>query len=263
MMLVSALKSSDGSPVEMAIQTSAQEDKNGVTIDYAEVVHHAHTVKSQLDQERAARIAAEDNAKQAASDIEALQRAHAIAQTAAAQERARLEAEQVGRRAPEQSEPLSDTALATPLEPSTAGTWNAQISVATVAATAVPQPLPTKPVTVAVSSEQPTRPTETKAVAPQKIEVAAKANDNGHAELLAGQKHFVTGNISAARQAFERAAQLGRPEGALAVGNTFDPVSLAKLGLQSSGDPARARLWYRRAYEIALNQQQKPAQQKT
>jgi hypothetical protein len=271
MMLVSSLPSSDGSTVEMAAQASAQNDKSHVPIDYADVVQHAHTVKSQLDQERAARIAAEEKALLSASEAEALKRAHASVEATAAQERARLEAEEVARQdnekasqtvsdalVPKAGVPKADSSTATA---STAGVWNAQVFVAPPAALLSPEPLPQKNVLVAPINEQPTRASESKSIAPQRLQVAAKSSDNGHAELLAGQKHLSAGNVIAARHAFERAAQLGRPEGALAVGNTFDPVSLAKIGVQTPGDTARARLWYRRAYDIALSQQQKLGQQ--
>ncbi|PPC86259.1 MAG: hypothetical protein CTY31_06810 [Hyphomicrobium sp.] len=261
MMLVSSLPSSDGSPVEMTAQTPAQKDKSDVTIDYAEVVQHAHTVKSQLDQERAARIAAEEKALLSASEAEALKRAHALVEATAAQDRARFESVKVSRQASTDLYPASRETSTSKAAVSTPAAWDAQVSVSTGATSAPPEPLPQNNVVVAPINEQPTRAAEAKSIPPQPLQVAEKSPQNGHAELLAGQKHLSAGNLKAARHAFERAAQLGRPEGALAVGNTFDPVSLAKIGVQASGDTARARLWYRRAYDIVLAQQQKLAQQ--
>lgn len=261
MMFMSSLPSSDGSPGEMAVQTSAQESKSDVTIDYAEVVQHAHTVKSQLDQERAARIAAEEKATQAARHIEDFKHAHALAQTAAAQESARLESVKVARQTSADLDLASRETSTSKAAVSTPAGWDAQVSVSTAATSAPPEPLPQKNVVVAPLKEQPTHAAEAKSMATQRLQVAAKSSDNGHAELLAGQKHLSAGNLTAARHAFERAAQLGRPEGALAVGNTFDPVSLAKIGVRTPGDTVRARLWYRRAYDIALSQQQKLGQQ--
>jgi hypothetical protein len=69
--------------------------------------------------------------------------------------------------------------------------------------------------------------------------------------LLQGEKFFANGDLEPARQRFEQVAKMGMPEGALALGNTFDPVSLAKAGVNQTGDPTRARQWYRRALELA------------
>lgn len=77
----------------------------------------------------------------------------------------------------------------------------------------------------------------------------------GIADLESGRSLFAKGNLIGARQAFEKAARAGLPEGALALGNTYDPVSLGKLGIPFKGDAVVARQWYRRAHEIAM---QKP-----
>ena len=59
------------------------------------------------------------------------------------------------------------------------------------------------------------------------------------------------GDVDAARKFFERAADLGLSQGAMALATTYDPSELAKLkvvGLQ--GNPAQARKWYDRAAEL-------------
>ena len=71
------------------------------------------------------------------------------------------------------------------------------------------------------------------------------------AALSEGQKYFERGEVDAARRAFERAASLGLPEGALALGTTFDPVSLRKAGIKAAGEPEQALRWYRRAHALA------------
>ena len=80
---------------------------------------------------------------------------------------------------------------------------------------------------------------------------AAANSDAANSALLQGEKLFAKGDLEAARQRFEQAAKMGMPEGALALGNTYDRVSLAKAGLNLTGDPTRARQWYRRALELA------------
>ena len=88
-----------------------------------------------------------------------------------------------------------------------------------------------------------------------KISQAPIADEENSAPAMSalseGQKHFARGDLEAARRAFERAAKLGLPEGALAVGTTFDPVSLAKAGISGPGAPNQARRWYRRAHAMA------------
>lgn len=77
-----------------------------------------------------------------------------------------------------------------------------------------------------------------------------KAPDAALSALRKGQERFAKGDLAAAREHFSKAAAMGLPEGALALGNTFDSVSLAKAGLKHSGNPERARQWYRRAFEL-------------
>jgi predicted double-glycine peptidase len=66
------------------------------------------------------------------------------------------------------------------------------------------------------------------------------------ADVLIGR-----GDISAARLFYERAAQAGSGQAATAVGRTFDPNALARMGaIGTKPDPTTASLWYRQA--IAL-----------
>ena len=82
------------------------------------------------------------------------------------------------------------------------------------------------------------------------IDVAANS-DAATTALLEGEELFAKGDLEEARQRFQQAAKMGMPEAALALGNTYDRVSLAKAGLNLTGDPTRARQWYRRALELA------------
>ena len=59
------------------------------------------------------------------------------------------------------------------------------------------------------------------------------------------------GDVDAARKFFERAADLGLSQGAMALATSYDPNELAKLkviGLQAN--VAAARKWYDRAAEL-------------
>ena len=56
------------------------------------------------------------------------------------------------------------------------------------------------------------------------------------------------GDVSAARLLYERAVAAGSGRAATAMGKTFDPTFLDKIGVTGMGaDPALAASWYRRA----------------
>jgi hypothetical protein len=67
-----------------------------------------------------------------------------------------------------------------------------------------------------------------------------------------GQESLATGNVSAARLFYERAADAGLAEAALALAATFDPDELARQNVLGGvqPDPAAARRWYERAREM-------------
>ena len=66
-----------------------------------------------------------------------------------------------------------------------------------------------------------------------------------------GLEQLERGNVYAARKFFERAAEAGLAQSAVALAGTYDPDELAKLkvlGLQP--DLAAARTWYEKAREL-------------
>jgi hypothetical protein len=67
-----------------------------------------------------------------------------------------------------------------------------------------------------------------------------------------GEEQLSQGNVAAARLMYERAADIGLPEAALALGTTFDTEELARLsvlgGIQA--DAKEARRWYERALQL-------------
>ena len=72
------------------------------------------------------------------------------------------------------------------------------------------------------------------------------------AELLVetGDKRLAEGNVTAAREFYRRAAEMGWARAALALAATYDPeATRAQLGV--SPDPKQAQCWYARARELA------------
>ena len=78
---------------------------------------------------------------------------------------------------------------------------------------------------------------------PDRAEIAA---------LLARSRAYLAeGDVAAARLILRRAVEGGDFEAMLALGSTYDPLVLQRLGVISfAGDPAQAREWYRRAAEL-------------
>lgn len=75
------------------------------------------------------------------------------------------------------------------------------------------------------------------------------------AVLVKRGKDFLTnGDISSARLLLRRAAEAGNAEAALALGSTFDPVIIARLGaIGVKADAAKARQWYEKAAALGSN----------
>jgi len=73
-------------------------------------------------------------------------------------------------------------------------------------------------------------------------------------DLIAhGQKMIDVGYFAGARAYYERAAEAGSGEAALAVGATYDPAFVAALGAQGiKPDPEAAETWYARAAALGI-----------
>lgn len=79
----------------------------------------------------------------------------------------------------------------------------------------------------------------------------AAGRDEIAALVARGAKYFAAGDIAAARLMLRPAALAGNSVAALALGETYDPVVLKRLGVIGfPGDLAEARDWYRRAAEL-------------
>jgi hypothetical protein len=69
--------------------------------------------------------------------------------------------------------------------------------------------------------------------------------------LQQGEQFLASGDLVTARLVFRRAAESGNAAAALALGATYDPVVLARLGVRGMGaDVEKARSWYEKAKEF-------------
>ena len=79
---------------------------------------------------------------------------------------------------------------------------------------------------------------------------AARALDPEEIKLLMkqGEQLIATGDVVTARIVFQRAAESGDANAAIALGSTYDPTVFAKLGVMGmNADVEKARDWYRKA----------------
>ncbi|MBO0740196.1 MAG: sel1 repeat family protein [Hyphomicrobiaceae bacterium] len=85
-------------------------------------------------------------------------------------------------------------------------------------------------------------------MAPQERERAARL-------VKKGDEQLAEGNIAAARLFYERAADAGLAQGAMALAGTFDATELAQLGVRGiQPDPKQARRWYERAQQLGASE---------
>jgi hypothetical protein len=80
--------------------------------------------------------------------------------------------------------------------------------------------------------------------------------DSGELEMLVkrGNEFIANGDLAAARLLLRRGAEAGSAEAALALGATFDPVVMQRLGaIGTTPDIVQARQWYQRAAELGSN----------
>lgn len=92
-------------------------------------------------------------------------------------------------------------------------------------------------------------PLPAKPKAPPPLSDEARKRAEGY--LTRGQTHLKNGDIASARLFFQRAAEVGLAEAALAMGDTYDAIELQSIKAQGTRpDPAEARRWYERAAEL-------------
>ena len=212
----------------------------------ADIEHEVQEAKSRLAGESQARISAETKAAQLATALAAETLARENAERAATLASVEIAAERKARTVAEEAANSAQEALAR--APTNAAPDPSTLLPAT------PRASPTESSSTA-NSPPPRQETEQ---AHNVLQIAATSSGRFGGALLEGQKHFAQGDLEGARQYFRRVVKMGFPEGALALGNTFDPVSLSKAGLLGvPRDPAQARQWYRLAHTLAQNRRQK------
>jgi hypothetical protein len=70
-----------------------------------------------------------------------------------------------------------------------------------------------------------------------------------------GEQFAATGDLITARLVFQRAAEAGDATAALAMGASYDPIVLARLGFRGiSANVAKARSWYEKAKEFGSSE---------
>ena len=66
-----------------------------------------------------------------------------------------------------------------------------------------------------------------------------------------GEQFIAAGDVVTARIVFQRAAEAGDANAAIALGATYDPTVLAKLGVAGLGSNVeKARTWYQKAESL-------------
>jgi hypothetical protein len=147
--------------------------------------------------------------------------------------------------------PVADTQKQDPLRmPAAAGLLlqhglaeaNASPAAAEVAPALVPQPIAAPP-----SSD---------AEPPVSLSLAS---DEIAMLLKRGKDAFSTGDLASARLLLRRAVEAGSAEAALALGATFDPLVIRRLGaIGATPDAAQARQWYQKAVALGSTTASQP-----
>jgi hypothetical protein len=74
-----------------------------------------------------------------------------------------------------------------------------------------------------------------------------------------GQQFVAAGDFVSARLVFQQAAEAGSAAAALALGASYDPVVLARLGVRGvDADVSKARAWYQKARELRAPEERLP-----
>jgi hypothetical protein len=124
----------------------------------------------------------------------------------------------------------------------------------TVVASIAPVPaiLASQPATVASQSVPvPSQPAATPPAPPATATPPHIDNAEIAAMIKRGKDVLMSGDIISARLLLRRAADAGSAEAALALGATFDPVVIRRLGaVGMTPDIAQARQWYQRAADL-------------
>jgi len=151
--------------------------------------------------------------------------------------------------------PVADTLKQDPLRtPAAAGLLLqhglSEANASPAPAEAMPTPAPAPQLTIALPSND-------AAVAPPVT--LSLASDEIAMLLKRGKDAFSTGDLAAARLLLRRAAEGGSAEAALALGATFDPLVIRRLGaIGAAPDAAQARQWYQKAVALGSTTASQP-----
>ena len=148
---------------------------------------------------------------------------------------------QAGSEATPQVEPPAEAAV---LPPAATPQVEPPVEAAALPPAATPAPSDTANGATSKGAPEP-------AAAPAPVEATASVAlpaEEAVALIRHGDQLLATGDIVAARSAYERAAAGGNRVAAIGVAKTYDPVFLLQAGVRGlKGDPQRAALWYGRA----------------
>jgi len=90
-------------------------------------------------------------------------------------------------------------------------------------------------------AERTPQPVPTRTLDPAEVDVLVKQ----------GQQFVAAGDFVTARLVFQRAAEAGNAAAALALGASYDPVVLSRLGVRGvDADVGKARAWYQKAKDF-------------
>lgn len=85
--------------------------------------------------------------------------------------------------------------------------------------------------------------------------MAAENRERALRLVKKGDEQLAEGGIAQARLLYERAAEAGLAEGAMALAATYDPAELDRLGVRGlKPDRQAARMWYERARELGARE---------
>ncbi|MGB3743294.1 MAG: SEL1-like repeat protein [Xanthobacteraceae bacterium] len=142
-----------------------------------------------------------------------------------------------------------------------AATTNVRRSAATITPSpAVPAVVAVAPLPTASVNAIAVTPVPAQTIAPPPAQPVPRPDnrptvrlDSGELEMLVkrGNEFIANGDLAAARLLLRRGAEAGSAEAALALGATFDPVVMQRLGaIGTTPDITQARQWYQRAAEL-------------
>src|SRR5262249_41563689 len=88
------------------------------------------------------------------------------------------------------------------------------------------------------------------AAVPQDKRMTSEERQNAIKLMERGNESLKAGNVAVAQKFYQRAAERGLAEAALALASTYDARELVLMKLDVMPNPALARQWYEKAREL-------------